>query len=63
MSAPLLVLAVGNPSRGDDALGPLLLERLQADGWDAAPPRRVPFPQRTRQGNQGPAALHQRPDE
>ncbi len=27
--APLLVLAVGNPSRGDDALGPLLLERLQ----------------------------------
>ena len=35
MSAPLLVLAVGNPSRGDDALGPLLLERLQADGWDA----------------------------
>ena len=35
MSAPLLVLAVGNPSRGDDALGPLLLERLQADGLDA----------------------------
>ncbi len=35
MSAPLLVLAVGNPSRGDDALGPMLLERLQADGWDA----------------------------
>jgi hydrogenase maturation protease len=27
--AQLLVLAVGNPSRGDDALGPLLLERLQ----------------------------------
>jgi len=27
--AALLVLAVGNPSRGDDALGPLLLERLQ----------------------------------
>lgn len=27
--AKLLVLAVGNPSRGDDALGPLLLERLQ----------------------------------
>lgn len=24
----LLVLAVGNPSRGDDALGPLFLERL-----------------------------------
>lgn len=26
--APLLVLAVGNPSRGDDALGPWLIERL-----------------------------------
>jgi len=27
---PLLVLAWGNPSRGDDAIGPLLAERLQA---------------------------------
>ncbi len=27
--APVVVLACGNPSRGDDALGPLLLERLQ----------------------------------
>ncbi len=26
--APVLVIAVGNPSRGDDALGPMLLERL-----------------------------------
>lgn len=26
--APLLVLGVGNPSRGDDALGPLFIERL-----------------------------------
>jgi len=26
--APWLVLAVGNPSRGDDALGPALLQRL-----------------------------------
>jgi hydrogenase maturation protein HypF len=26
--APLLVLGVGNPSRGDDALGPLFVERL-----------------------------------
>ncbi|MCU0773922.1 MAG: hydrogenase maturation protease [Ideonella sp.] len=26
--APLLVLAVGNPSRGDDALGPWLVDRL-----------------------------------
>jgi hydrogenase maturation protease len=29
--APLLVLAVGNPSRGDDALGPMLAERLEAE--------------------------------
>ncbi len=28
--APVLVLAVGNPSRGDDALGPLLADRLAA---------------------------------
>lgn len=27
-SSGLLILAVGNPSRGDDALGPLFLERL-----------------------------------
>lgn len=26
--APVAVVAIGNPSRGDDALGPLLLERL-----------------------------------
>jgi hydrogenase maturation protease len=32
--APFLVLAVGNPSRGDDAIGPELAERLEA----AAPP-------------------------
>ncbi len=29
--APIVVLACGNPSRGDDALGPLLLGRL--DAW------------------------------
>lgn len=29
--APVLVLAVGNPSRGDDAFGPLLAQQLQ--GW------------------------------
>ncbi len=29
MSAPLLVLAWGNRSRGDDALGPLLLQAVQ----------------------------------
>lgn len=30
MSAALVVFAIGNPSRGDDAVGPLLLERLAA---------------------------------
>ncbi|PKO33337.1 MAG: homospermidine synthase [Betaproteobacteria bacterium HGW-Betaproteobacteria-7] len=34
MIAPVVVFAVGNPSRGDDAIGPLLLERLAA--WLAA---------------------------
>jgi hydrogenase maturation protease len=33
--APLLVLAVGNPSRGDDAIGPALLDALHAQGVDA----------------------------
>lgn len=30
MIAPVLLLAVGNPSRGDDALGPAFLERAEA---------------------------------
>jgi len=34
--APTLVLAIGNPSRGDDAIGPLLAERLQA--WLSSQP-------------------------
>jgi hydrogenase maturation protease len=29
---PILVLACGNPSRGDDALGPLLIDRLVGAG-------------------------------
>jgi hydrogenase maturation protease len=29
--APILILACGNPARGDDALGPLLVERLGAE--------------------------------
>lgn len=28
--APLLVIGIGNPSRGDDAIGPLAIERLEA---------------------------------
>lgn len=32
--APLLVLGWGNPGRGDDALGPLLVERLLAQAGD-----------------------------
>ena len=31
MTAPLVIFAVGNPSRGDDAIGPLLCARLA--GW------------------------------
>ena len=30
LTAPTLVFAWGNPSRGDDALGPLFVERLEA---------------------------------
>ena len=38
-ASSLLILAIGNPSRGDDALGPLFLERLatmreQRDDWN-----------------------------
>ena len=33
-TAPLVIFAVGNPSRGDDAIGPQLAERLAA--WLAA---------------------------
>jgi hypothetical protein len=29
MPAPLLVIGIGNPSRGDDALGPLFIERAE----------------------------------
>ncbi|NHA13649.1 hydrogenase maturation protease [Thioalkalivibrio sp. XN279] len=31
MSAPVVVFAVGNPSRGDDAIGPALAARLEAE--------------------------------
>lgn len=30
MNTPILILACGNPSRGDDAIGPLLAEKLAA---------------------------------
>ncbi len=30
LSAPILVFGWGNPSRGDDALGPLFVERIEA---------------------------------
>ena len=33
MTASLLISGYGNPSRGDDALGPLLLDRLQELDW------------------------------
>ena len=41
MVPPLLVLAWGNPSRGDDALGPLLAERLLAHAETASCAGRV----------------------
>jgi len=34
VTAPLVIFAIGNPSRGDDAIGPVLCERLAA--WLAA---------------------------
>ena len=33
--APRLVFAIGNASRGDDAIGPVLAEALRAEGWFA----------------------------
>jgi hydrogenase maturation protease len=36
VSAPVLIFAVGNESRGDDAVAPLLLRRLQTEGMDEA---------------------------
>lgn len=36
MTAPLLVFGWGNRSRGDDALGPLLVDRLRAQPHDPA---------------------------
>lgn len=30
--APVLIIGIGNPSRGDDALGPLCIERLETLG-------------------------------
>jgi hydrogenase maturation protease len=36
MTAPVLVFGWGNPSRGDDALGPLFVERLKTWAGQAA---------------------------
>ncbi len=30
MTPPILIIGIGNPSRGDDALGPMLIEHMQA---------------------------------
>lgn len=40
-AAPLLILAWGNPSRGDDELGPLLAQRLEAHAQAALPVGRL----------------------
>lgn len=39
--APVLVLGWGNPSRGDDALGPMFVERLEAFVQTFTPPGSV----------------------
>lgn len=36
-SAPGLIFGYGNPSRGDDALGPMFVERLRAGGGERSP--------------------------
>ena len=41
--APLLVFSYGNPSRGDDALGPLFVERASALPFVMAAPHWVEF--------------------
>jgi len=41
--APLLVFSYGNPSRGDDALGPLFVERASALAAAAPSPLQVEF--------------------
>ena len=53
---PILIIGIGNPSRGDDALGPLLIERLEA--LHIARRRvahRLPVAGRIRAGFAGPA--------
>lgn len=41
MRPDIVIFATGNPSRGDDAIGPLLLERLRA--WLPGEPQGVRF--------------------
>ncbi|NND92688.1 MAG: hydrogenase maturation protease [Granulosicoccus sp.] len=41
--APWLILAIGNPSRGDDALGPVFIERLQRALTDLAEAGNIEF--------------------
>ena len=38
MSAPVVVFGIGNRSRGDDAAGPLVVERFAALGTEPVPP-------------------------
>ncbi len=42
MTVPLLVFGWGNPSRGDDALGPMCIAQLRAH-CEASPGRKVEF--------------------
>lgn len=41
--APVLVIGYGNPSRGDDALGPVFVERAQAAAESAGLPAGIEF--------------------
>jgi hydrogenase maturation protease len=35
VTSELLVIGIGNPARGDDGLGPALVDALRAEGWGA----------------------------
>jgi Ni,Fe-hydrogenase maturation factor len=58
MVAPVLIFAIGNESRGDDALGPLLLREL--DAWLAE--RRTGFTQRVQEPLRGNPTVGLKPD-
>ena len=57
LTAPILIIGIGNPSRGDDALGPLLIERLEAlNSARRGTAHRLPVAGGSRAGYAGAAA-------